>query len=62
MELEERSIVDLPDRCESCGGALTDAEKQEALERGMTPVLCATCAAEADASLAEGVEGDEPAY
>lgn len=62
MELEERSIVDLPDRCESCGAALTDAEKEEALERGTTPVLCATCAAEAEAALIEEAEGDEPTF
>lgn len=46
MELEERSIESLPDRCESCGAALTDAEKQVALENGASPVLCANCAAE----------------
>jgi hypothetical protein len=45
-ELEERSIETLPERCESCGATLTDEEKAVALDRGTTPVLCATCAAE----------------
>lgn len=62
MDLEERSIADLPPRCESCGAALTDAEKQAALERGTVPVLCATCAAEAEAALAEDVDAEDPAY
>jgi DNA-directed RNA polymerase subunit RPC12/RpoP len=47
MDLEERTIEHLPDRCESCGAELTDAEKQTYLEANRTgPVLCATCAAE----------------
>jgi hypothetical protein len=46
MGLEERSIEDLPDRCQSCGARLTDAEKQVALEAEPSLVLCTTCAAE----------------
>ena len=46
MDLEERSIEELPDRCHSCGAKLTDAEKQTALESGASLVLCTTCAAE----------------
>jgi hypothetical protein len=46
MGLEERSIEDLPDRCQSCGARLTDAEKQTALEGEPSLVLCTTCAAE----------------
>ena len=46
MDLEERSIEELPDRCENCGARLTDAEKQAALEREPSTVLCTTCAAE----------------
>lgn len=57
MGLEERSIADLPSRCESCGAALTDAEKQAALERGTTPVLCTTCAIETESALADDGEG-----
>jgi hypothetical protein len=60
MELEERSIETLPERCENCGATLTDAEKQLALERGTTPVLCTTCAAEAEAALVEPLEEPEP--
>lgn len=57
MDLEERSIEQLPDSCQRCGAVLTDAEKQTALEGG-APVLCTTCAAE-QAPLA-GDEGDGP--
>lgn len=48
MELEERTIEQLPDRCENCGAKLTDAEKQAALTEGPPsgPVLCTTCASE----------------
>jgi hypothetical protein len=46
MDLEERSIEQLPDRCQSCGAPLTDAEKLTALESGASLVLCTTCAAE----------------
>lgn len=46
MELEERTIESLPDRCQNCGAKLTDAEKQTALTEGATVVLCTTCAAE----------------
>ena len=50
MELEERSVEQLPDRCENCGTALTAKEKATALEEGMSVVLCTTCAAEASAA------------
>jgi hypothetical protein len=56
MELEEHTIETLPDRCQNCGAALTEGEKQAALERGTAPVLCATCAAEAETALAEEPE------
>ena len=46
MELEERTIESLPDRCQNCGAQLTDAEKQTVLTEGATAVLCTTCAAE----------------
>lgn len=47
MELEERTIEQLPDRCENCGATLTDAEKQNALTEGASKqVLCTTCANE----------------
>ena len=46
MELEERTIESLPERCESCGATLTEAEKQRILDEGATVALCTTCAAE----------------
>jgi hypothetical protein len=46
VNLEERSIEELPERCQSCGAKLTDAEKQIALEGESSMVLCTTCAAE----------------
>ena len=48
MELEERTIEQLPDRCQNCGVKLTDAEKETALTDGPPSglVLCTTCAAE----------------
>jgi hypothetical protein len=48
VELEERTIEQLPDRCQNCGARLTDAEKQTALTEGSPNglVLCTTCAAE----------------
>ena len=58
MDLEERSIEELPDRCQNCGAELTDAEKQTALESGRSLVLCTTCAAE-QVPLADEVEEPE---
>jgi hypothetical protein len=48
MELEERTIEQLPDRCQNCGAKLTDAEKENALTEGSRSgrVLCSTCANE----------------
>ena len=48
MELEERTIEKLPERCQNCGAKLTDAEKRTALTEGPPSglVLCTTCAAE----------------
>ena len=34
MELEERTIEQLPERCENCGATLTRAEKQRILDDG----------------------------
>jgi hypothetical protein len=47
MELEERSIEELPERCESCGATLTASEKQRILDDESSLALCTTCAAEA---------------
>jgi hypothetical protein len=60
VDLEEHSIETLPERCENCGATLTEQEKQLALEGGTVPVLCTTCAAEAEAALEEPVEEPEP--
>ena len=49
MELEERTIESLPERCENCGATLTDSEKQRILDDGATAALCTTCAVEAEA-------------
>jgi hypothetical protein len=58
MELEERSIEQLPDRCQNCGARLTDAEKEAALEGAAGgPVLCTTCASE-QVPVAEDEAGD----
>ena len=58
MELEERSIEQLPDRCQSCGARLTDAEKQAVLDTGASLALCTTCASE-QVPVAED-EAEEP--
>lgn len=60
MELEERTIEQLPDRCENCGAKLTDAEKQTALTEGPPSglVLCTTCASEVVP--VEDAEEEEP--
>lgn len=57
MELEERTIEQLPDRCQNCGAKLTETEKQAALVEGTASglVLCTTCAAEV-VQLDEGEE------
>jgi hypothetical protein len=47
MDLEERTIEELPDRCQNCGATLTEAEKATALEEGSQLILCTTCASEA---------------
>jgi hypothetical protein len=61
MELEERTIEELPERCENCGATLTAAEKQRILDEGATAALCTTCAGEL-APLAEQEEDSETAY
>lgn len=62
MGLEEHSIEHMPDRCQSCGAPLTDAEKLAALESGGSLVLCTTCAAEQDASADVGDEEPDGGY
>jgi len=62
MELEERSIEELPERCENCGAPLSAAERQAALEGAGGPVLCTICAAEAAAIPDEETEEGGAAY
>ena len=62
MELEERSIEELPERCANCGATLTGAEKQRIVDEGSSVALCTTCAAEAIAIPDEDPEEGEPAY
>jgi hypothetical protein len=56
MDLEERTIEELPEHCQNCGATLTDAEKATALEEGSQLILCTTCAAEAEPVPEEEVE------
>jgi hypothetical protein len=49
--LEEKTIEDLPSRCEECGAKLTPAELQAVLEAG-GPALCSIHAAEDEPGLA----------
>jgi Early Protein (E6) len=58
VELEERTIESLPERCENCGATLTDAEKQRILDDGASVALCTTCAVEAEAIPEEADEAD----
>jgi hypothetical protein len=46
MELEERTIKELPERCENCGATLTGVERQRILEQGSSVALCTICAEE----------------
>jgi hypothetical protein len=45
MDLEERSLEKVGERCEECGARLTKAELQAVLESG-GPTLCSIHAAE----------------
>ena len=45
MDLEEKSLDEIGDRCEECGAKLTQAEIQAALESG-GPALCTVHAEE----------------
>jgi hypothetical protein len=45
MELEERTLQNVGDRCEECGAKLTERELQQAIESG-GPALCSVHAAE----------------
>ncbi len=55
MALEERTIEDLPERCENCGATLTDSEKQRILDEDAGAAFCTICATEMD-TVSEGDE------
>jgi hypothetical protein len=59
--LEEKSVGDLPERCEECGAKLTASEMQAAMESG-GPALCSIHAAEDEPGLAADEAGflEEP--
>jgi hypothetical protein len=57
MSLEEKTIEELPERCEECGAKLTAAEMQAAMESG-GPALCSIHAAEDE----PGLEADEAEF
>ena len=57
MDLEEKSIEELPERCEECGAKLTRAEVQAAMETG-GPALCSIHAAEDE----PGIAADEAGF
>jgi hypothetical protein len=59
VELEEHSLEQLPEKCQSCGTALTEKEKATALEEGASMVLCTTCATEASALPSDEAEDFE---
>lgn len=52
MGLEEHTLESVGDRCEVCGAALTDREKEAALEAG-GPTLCSVHLAELEPALEE---------
>jgi hypothetical protein len=45
MDLEERTLETVGERCEECGAALTESELKQAMESG-GPALCTVHAAE----------------
>jgi hypothetical protein len=51
MDLEEKSVDQVGDRCEECGAKLTPQELQAAMESG-GPALCSIHAAEDEPGLA----------
>ena len=56
MDLEEKTLEEIGDRCEECGVELTTEEQQAAMESG-GPALCSIHAAEDEPGLAAEDEG-----
>ena len=59
MDLEEKTLDRLGDRCEECGAKLTPAELQAAMESG-GPALCSIHAAEDEPGLVAQEGFEEP--
>jgi hypothetical protein len=58
MGLEEKTLDEIPDRCEECGAKLTPQELQAAMETG-GPALCSIHAAEDEPGLVADESGFE---
>lgn len=58
MDLEERTLESVGDRCEECGAPLTEEEQQQALESG-GPALCSVHAAELLDDDLDDLDGDD---
>ena len=56
MDLEEKTLEQVGDRCEECGAKLTERELEQVLESG-GPSLCAVHAAEDEPGQAVEDEG-----
>lgn len=56
MDLEEKTVEGVGDRCEECGARLTQAEIQAVMESG-GPALCSIHAAEDEPGLAADEAG-----
>jgi hypothetical protein len=56
MDLEEKTLDQVGDRCEECGAKLTPAELQAVMETG-GPALCSIHAAEDEPGLAADEAG-----
>jgi hypothetical protein len=56
MDLEEKTLEQVGDRCEECGAELTAAELQSVMELG-GPALCSIHAAEDEPGLAADEAG-----
>ena len=56
MDLEEKTLEQVGDRCEECGAKLTERELEQVLESG-GPALCTVHAQEEVAGLRRGRAG-----
>jgi hypothetical protein len=58
MDLEEKTLETVGDRCEECGAKLTERELQQVIESG-GPALCTVHAAEVVPLSEEDTVGEE---